>query len=345
MWSSNGSTSNMTFEIIINGSEYNTTVRDSFRLSKFIMDFVYPKAKYMTSSLAILSNILVAVTIIKCWKFWRNSTGFLMLMLACNDIIVNTVSILIFTRYGFILNYIYKDVILYLSSIFESTSNFIMMLISLNRYALVCKPFSHFRITSRKSTLIQIITITVILLCVYIFQFNAVLQHVHMYEMGQVIVYGLLSHILPIVVSTVLTILVIQEITNNISVLGESINSGPSRHGGRNITQAMVTANVAFILLSIPYIISFTVLIVVKNYVSDRFPVTIYIVHMFLNLLRDINFSINIFIYTAKIPAFRAALKDLMKCWPKCFSRIPRNPCYHLENTFGCKQETQETSL
>ena len=166
-----------------------------------------------------------------------------------------------------------------------------------------------------------------------------------MYEMGQVIVYGLLSHILPIVVSIVLTILVIQEITRNISGLGASINSGNSRHAGRNITQAMVTVNLAFILLSLPYIISFTILIVVKNYVSDKFPVTIYIVHMFLTLLRDINYSINIFIYTAHIPAFRAALQDLIKCWPKCFSRIQQNPCYYVGNKSGSKQETQETSL
>ena len=45
----------------------------------------------ISNSIAVITNILVAATFIVSWRFWRNSTAFLLLTLACVDIIGNGV--------------------------------------------------------------------------------------------------------------------------------------------------------------------------------------------------------------------------------------------------------------
>ena len=49
----------------------------------------------------------------------------------------------------------------YLNNGFKRLSYLMMIPISANRYALICRPFTHRRITSKKPTLIQITTLTV----------------------------------------------------------------------------------------------------------------------------------------------------------------------------------------
>ena len=106
-----------------------------------------------------------------------------------------------------------------------SISNYMMILISLNRYALVCKPFSHHKITSRRSTLKQIIAMSTIL---------TLLGLLNIFDIGDLhgvckaflitVVFDVfLSH----TVSVVLTILVIYEFRKNRSTFNECMNTRP----------------------------------------------------------------------------------------------------------------------
>ena len=297
-----------------NGSELNTTVTSICQdgIFEWYLHSFHVPMKLVTCSLAIVTNILVVATIIRCWKFWKYSTGLLMLTLGCMDIIGNVLFIIgVLTRlfeYGF-----HSVVIFYLCITLSGIFNFMMMLISLNRYALVCKPFSHIRITSRKSTLLQILTIITILPCAFIYYLRNLDLSIPI--IWDIIMNCFLSHILPIVVSVVLTILVIREFTKNTSELGESFST--SRHGGRNITKAMIVANVAFILLTLPHVVARVISTFVNWVHLTPFPCFLPVYRFVYNalvLIRDINFSINIFIYAAYIPTFRATMKDLSKC-------------------------------
>ena len=51
------------------------------RIYLFVKWKLYPYGKYVTCSVAILTNILVLATVIKCWKFWKYSSGVLVLTL------------------------------------------------------------------------------------------------------------------------------------------------------------------------------------------------------------------------------------------------------------------------
>ena len=51
------------------------------------INYVYQYGRYLTSSLAVLTNILIVGTMIRCWKHWKHSTGLIILTLACIDLI------------------------------------------------------------------------------------------------------------------------------------------------------------------------------------------------------------------------------------------------------------------
>ena len=103
-------------------------------------------------------NILVVATISVSWKFWQHSIGILLLTLACVDIIGNGVC---FIYYILLIQNTFSMSLVFLNNGFKRLSYLMMILISVNRYALICRPFTHRRVTSQKSTLIQITIITV----------------------------------------------------------------------------------------------------------------------------------------------------------------------------------------
>ena len=305
----------------------------------------YPYMKCVMCSMGTLTNVLVLVTIIKCWKFWQYSSGLLMLTLACVDVIGNIIQVMaVLSLYHVSSGYgILTPLVVYLYMTLSGISNFMMMLISLNRYALVCKPFSHFGITSKKSTTIQIIAIAITLPCLNIYHlinFFSGNYPIDIFTTGIVIVYVLISHTVPIGVSVVLTIFVIHELRNNTSDFGDSRNLGPPRNGEKNITKAMIAVIVAFILLTVPHTVGYTVDIV---RIWIRYKVNGVTFHPVLILLRDINYSINIFIYAAYIPTFREALKDILKCM--FVGRTGQHRNYHKGNTNVSIVETQESTL
>ena len=351
-WNFNGCIFNDTF-VIDNVSDLhinNTTLKSgaSLKYDKiylFVRWQMYPNGKYVTCSMAILTNIVVMATLIKCWKFWKYSTGLLMLTLACIDIIGNMIQVMVLLSLFHVSLDIQKlmPLTVYMSMILPGISNFMMMLISLNRYALICKPFSHFRITSRMSTMIQIIVISITILCLNSYHFINFFLSNYRYDVlgiGTVIVYVLMSHTVPIGVSVLLTILVIHELRNNTSDLGDSRNLGPPRNGEKNITKAMIAVIVAFILLTVPHAVAYTVDIVG---IWIHYNTNVGEFHDVLIILRDINYFINLFIYAACIPKFRVSLKDMLKC--RFEGRRGQHHSYHINNTDFSNVETSEVRL
>ena len=311
------------------------------------LDFINSNIGYMrivTSSLAVLTNILVVITVARSSKSWKYSTHILILALACVDIAYNSLK-LVQEILSLILIYnITFDYAWIVGLILLSISNCMMILISLNRYALVCKPFSHHKITSKRSTLKQIIAVSTILTLLGLLHLVN-LGHMHSctIKIKNAVVGVFFSHTVPLTVSVVFTILVMREFRKNRYTFIESMNTQRKRQGEKNITKAMIVVNVAFVLLTMPHNITYTVYM--SQYCLFKYNITysFYTVHQVLLTWRNINFSVNIFIYAAYIPKFRAALYNLIKC--KCRQQdsgrsdlppgsqrqsIRRNPNFHI---------------
>ena len=110
-------------------------------------------------STGIITNCLVLITVLSSCKLRGNSAGILIISLACVDGLTNGI-ILIDNHLSPAKPYCY--LIKHPLRVVGALSAVMMMLISINRYALVCRPFTHDRITSRKSMCIQIAAVTVL---------------------------------------------------------------------------------------------------------------------------------------------------------------------------------------
>ena len=322
---------NNTFANVLASTEYVTTDNDSKNsFSTFVSTNIYQYGAYVTSSLAILTNILILVTMKRSWNFWKYSTGILLVALGSVDIINNIMNFFLVhvKSHPYLVGRIQPLFVImaYLQTTLSNISNHVMVLISLNRYALVCKPFKHYKVTSRKSTLAQITAVVTILLVVNIYIFSK--KNKLVFNICFFVMYVLLSHIIPILISVVLTILVNSEFKNNnnnkygTSKSMASVKLGPGQ-GESNITKAMIAVNVAFIILTVPHAISHIVYLVLDwihdgNPDADQQINNSFVAILILTLMRDINYSINIIIYAAYIPKFRVTLLELFKCKCKC---------------------------
>ena len=283
------------------------------------MDMIELYGTLLTSSLGVFTNILVAATISVTWKFWRHSLGILLLTLACVDVIGNGVCFIYYllTLLKFISckTFSLPNTFVFLNNGFKRLSYLMMIPISANRYALICKPFSHHVITSKKSTLIQITTLSVVasstgIYELYFNQINWVL-----YNMCVLIINSVMSAVLPLLISFILTILVIREFRRMNRTLEDSVRTrADSRQGERNVTRTMIAVNVAFIVLILPptvlRVIWFVYFSSLKN--NIYYNTALY----WLIITSDLNVSINIFIYTMCLPKFRSTLLGFFTC--KC---------------------------
>ena len=255
------------------------------------------------NSIAVILNMLVVVTFIVSWRFWRHSTALLLITLACVDIIGNGVS---FTYHLLIMHNLITDYLsptfYYLNNGFKRLSYLMMIPISVNRYALICRPLTHRRITSKKSTHIQITTLTVFIVTTGIFEFYSNQMNWSVYSICVLIINVAMSMVLPSIISFVLTILVIREFRRMNRTLEDSVRTGAySRQGEKNVTRTMIAVNVAFIVLTLPAGLLYGICFQVNSSGC-------YSIFNLLMLINDINFSINIFIYTLYLPKFRTTL-------------------------------------
>ena len=195
--------------------------------------------------------------------------------------------------------YFYSNMILIvvnlLIPIFSRLSILLMLAFSLNRYALVCKPFTHHRITSRKSTFIQIIILAVIAVIGNIptFLVKSSRMTLRIYKICAIIT-TVMIYFIPLIITLVLTVLVIYELNRSHGTLRASSVSTGARQGERNITRAMIVTIMAFVLLVFPSsIFIFIQFIITKDF---AIPKPLYLTSKTLLLLYYINYSINIFV-------------------------------------------------
>ena len=132
--------------------------------------------------------------------------------------------------------------------------------------------------------------------------------------MCTLIINVIMSAILPLIITFILTVLVIREFRRMNRTLENSVKTGAdSRQGEKNITRTMIAVNVAFIILVLPANLIFAICLQIN--VS-----CCYLITKLLLLISDINFSINIFIYTLYLPKFRSTLLGFLK-WKCCKKR------------------------
>ena len=249
----------------------------------------------VTCSVGVFTNILVATTLIVTWKFWRNSPGILLLTLACVDIAGNGVCFIYYLIQIYIqkVYFVLPPTFLYLNDGFKRLSYLMMIPISANRYALICRPFTHRRVTSQKSTLIQITTVCFFVFSTGIYNFMN-RQAMLLYKLCHTVIDITMSTVLPFIISFVLTVLVICEFRRMNRTLEESVRTGAnSGQGEKNITRAMIAVNVAFIVLTFPSMVTRVIRLFLRVLVlTDTWFI----------LFQDINYSVNIFIYIICLP-------------------------------------------
>ena len=119
-----------------------------------------------------------------------------------------------------------------------------------------------------------------------------------------------MCNFLPLFVTCVLTILVSHEFRRTNRTLEDSVRTGnASRQVERNVTKAMLSTNIAFIVLVLPATLCLFITMITRCH-------NCFIACGFLNVVQEINCSINILIYTLYLPKFRSTLFGFLKC--KC---------------------------
>ena len=277
-----------------------------------------------TSALGIITNILVVATLLVSWKFWRHSIGILLLTLALVDIIGNGVCFIYLLPNALNpISYLsLPQTFHYLYNSLKRLSYLMMIPIRVNRYALICTPFTHHVITSKKSTLIQITTLTVFVATTEIYQYIQMTRFI--YYGCLLIFYGILSIVLPLLITFSLTILVICELRRMNRTLEDSVRTrADSRQGERNVTRAMIAVNVAFIVLILPALV-----ITIIEFLICEYGSICKVTAVWIRLITDINYYINIFIYTLYLPKFRSTLLGIFKCNVVRIGEMNQSKCH-----------------
>ena len=298
-----------------NNSMLNITFNSTLESKQFTnVDMTFIITELVLRLIAVVTNILVVATISASIKQWKYSMDTLMLTLALCDTVLNAIvftNFIVLTLENF--NHLFLIVFSYMSKSLETLSKLLMLAFSVNRYALVCKPFTHHRITSRKSTVIQLIILAVIAFTTNIpmllpSRMNATVFTI--YELISIV----MTFYIPLIITFVLTVLVICELNRNHGTLGVSSESTETRQGEKNITRTMVITVMAYILLVLPSTIGTG--FIQLFYFNLPIPLI-----LTLAILFDINYSVNIFIYTLYLPKFRSTLFGIFKC--KCCKKVP----------------------
>ena len=288
------------------GDKNATNITHEFNQTVDVISQIFVYSRVVTSSVGIFTNIFVVLTLWSSWKFWRHSTGLLLLTLACVEIIGNAASFVLFVQ--MICNPVFHvynaipSLYLYLNNGFKRLSWLMIIPISVNRYALICKPFTHSAVTSTKSTLIQIIILTVLTLSTSVFElFEHEMTH-YQFEICTLVMNVFISAIVPLIISMVLTVLVVREFSCINATLKDSVSTGARfRHGEKNVTRGMIAVNVAFIALTLPGVLFYVICWLTK---FDH----CYSAYSMISTAGDINFSVNIFLYILYLPKFRSTL-------------------------------------
>ena len=308
---------------------------NNISLEEYIAAFVYNQFRfygYLTvNGFGILTNLLVISTVLTSNKLRKTSTGVLIMVLAHVEMLVCASGMVVVCMF-YIENIGIKPhclIIIYIWNIAKFYSHWIMVVIGVNRYAMVCRPFKHKKVTSYKSTLRQLAVL--LLLCALAALFtifgydnernDCILRkndNLWMYYISKIVLNYIFSSILPIVTTTVLTILVFRKVRNN--------NVAPRTHAARNagshkrlekqVTKALMASTVAFVLLCFPTYIVYVPYFLGEWQKPFSVPVASNLLTsvLILKVVESTNNSINFFLYCWYFPTFRQAVVRLFRC-------------------------------
>ena len=327
---------NETFLESITGSHQrfkNITSTEPFRnisLEERIAEFVRAKfhfyGYFTVSGCGILTNLLVTAAVLYSNKLRKTSAGLLITVLAIVDFLVCAFGTAWFALYynQHINSKPYCLIIRYLWTVTRFYSHWIMVLIGGNRYAMVCHPFTHKKVTSLKSTLRQLAVL--LLLCTVaalyiIFVYDNENKYcsfetdnLWIYYISTVVIHFVFSGLVPVTVTIALTILVIRTFKNKkvacLSRQGASTETYPHKKLEEQVTKAFVASNVAFVLLSFPLYIVYVPFFFGKYHkpfsvpVANNLSTSVFI----LNVVESANYAINLFLYSWHSPMFRQSV-------------------------------------
>ena len=175
---------------------------------------VYEYGGFAICSLGICTNLFVFITMVSSRSLRNYSAGKLIITLAVVDCLINTLGILQFSLIQEAIKKLFCLLFKYFFASFRHTSHQLVMFISINRYAIVCRPLTHHYLTSSKSIIIQIIG-------AIIFSF---LLNIHKFVLSDfdqicVITVLVIVIILPAVVTLILTLFIFSSLRQNRQIL------------------------------------------------------------------------------------------------------------------------------
>ena len=307
----------------------------------YVKAYVFYYGVFTVGSVGVFANVLLMLSMTASPKLLKNSGGMLIFALAFSDLSVNVTNIVFGYdyRHRFIKNYTYCVFYQYYKRTVRCVSHFITMLISINRFALVCYPFSHKKVTSKTATLFQLLAFIIFsgAACVYTFYlFDPNADKCRLgkdrttlitFYIGVVVVDSVSSNIVPVIITMVLTYRVIRSLRKKKEALGQGVQRPTTsdqpvktltkaQQAENNLTNAMIAVNIAFVVIVLPFIIVHAIefiYLLVDDLFGDFFFQIEIAYHMFY-LFEQINYVINPFLYALYGPAFRASLVKLFMC-------------------------------
>ena len=206
-----------------------------FEQASWIKDFIVNKVLYYgiftICSIGAINNVIVMLTMLMSVKLLNNSGGILIMALAFVDCSLNiSVWIDFYDFYHHVINnFVYCVAYTYYWHITRSLTHLITMLISINRYALVCHPFTHRKVTSKKSALFQLLAVIIFssVGCIYIFFSNDPnadfctldKRTIHIYFIAFNIMDSVFSNIVPLGVTIILATKILLALKKNKQLL------------------------------------------------------------------------------------------------------------------------------
>ena len=270
---------------------------------------------------ATVLNAIILVTMLSSQKLRRNSSGILIIFLAILEFIDSLLRLL---NHVFLLGLCMAHE--FFNSFIIFVGNNLILLIAINRFALVCFPFKHRPVTNIKSTLIQIAVLTVIGVAAtsYLFAVDYVFDKwtacriniatFDLYFKGALIVLISMGSFFPSMGTMILTIIVIVRLRDRGSLKDTSSQQGKTQQAERNVTKALIGVGIGLVIFNLPYWIYWFIFIYTPKRHNAQLWSVFEQIYLYLGVFFAMNRINNFFLYLVSHTRFRVRLLQLIKC-------------------------------
>ena len=277
----------------------------------------------------MVSNAVVILTMLSTSQLRGNSSGILIIALAISDFLINILRVFEPVIKS-------NDTCTFLDYIFRSfamQTRCVMVLISVNRYALVCHPLKHEKVTNNKSTVIQIVMLSILSLGASVFAalvphiysvddqscyvYVTNIHHHNIYFYGIIVGFLAAGNLAPMLVTAALTVLTIIQLRRTRSLTRAVKTETKSSQAQRSITKALLGVGIVFILTGIPFLSTYAAYLgmIQQAYRFPKFTENVIAMSYFATFY-EVNHSVNFFIYIVYHTKFKSTFFRILKC--KC---------------------------